>query len=121
MDYIACGMPDLSFHGNSPWYPDYDHYSRQLGIMLCGAYAAADRDLYDDSFYFAFNFHQDMQEFHLPKAREGEEWVLFLSTAEGYCMVFGEQKVVIEAAKAENFSLEGRSIKIFVTRKVLKT
>ncbi len=121
MDYIACGMPDLSFHGNSPWYPDYDHYSRQLGIMLCGAYAAADRDLYDDSFYFAFNFHQDMQEFHLPKAREGEEWVLFLSTTEGYCMVFGEQKVVIEAAKAENFSLEGRSIKIFVTRKVLKT
>jgi isoamylase len=120
MDYIACGMPDLSYHGTSPWYPDYDHYSRQLGIMLCGAYAAADRNLYDDTFYLAFNFHQDMQEFHLPKAREGEEWVLFLSTAEGYCRVSGEQEVVIEAAKADNFSLEGRSIKIYVTRKVLK-
>lgn len=121
MDYIACGMPDLSFHGTSPWYPDYDHYSRQLGIMLCGAYAAVDSNLYDDSFYLALNFHQDMQEFHLPKAREGEVWILLLSTAEGYCRVLGEQEAEIEIGKAERFTLEGRSIKIYVTQKVLET
>jgi isoamylase len=120
MDYIACGMPDLSFHGTSPWYPDYDHYSRQLGIMLCGAYTATDRNLYDASFYLAYNFHQEIQDFNLPKAREGEEWVLFLSTAEAYCWNNKNQEAVIESAKEERFSLEGRSIKIFIARKELK-
>lgn len=121
MDYIACGMPDISFHGTGPWYPDYEHYSRQLGILLCGAYAAADRNIFDESFYLAFNFHQEIQEFHLPKAREGEEWLLFLSTADGYCMSLSESDVESVSLEKENFSLTGRAIKIFITRKKRKS
>lgn len=111
MDYIYCGMPDVSFHGTTPWYTQYDHYSRQLGIMLCGAYASKDRTSFDDSFYIAFNFHPERQEFHLPDLSAGQEWNLFLSTAEGYIAEEG-------AEKEKSFLLPGKAVRVYKSRKL---
>lgn len=38
MDFISCGYPDLSFHGETAWRPQIENYSRQLGVMYCGLY-----------------------------------------------------------------------------------
>lgn len=114
MDYIYCGMPDISFHGTNPWYTEYDHYSRQLGVMLCGAYVSKDRTSFDESFYLAFNFHRENQEFHLPDALSGEEWNLFLSTADGY--IEGE-KGAKEEKTAKSFLLPARSVRVYRSKK----
>ena len=39
MDYKSCGCPDISYHGEEAWKPSWEHYSRQIGFMLCGEYA----------------------------------------------------------------------------------
>ena len=101
MDYIYCGMPDISFHGTNPWYAEYDHYSRQLGVMLCGAYARKGHTGFDDSFYLAFNFHWESREFHLPDAPSGEAWKLFLSTSEGYIEVEDEKEMAEREKEAK--------------------
>lgn len=109
-DYIFCGMPDISFHGTTPWYTQYDHYSRLLGIMLCGAYASTDHRNFDDSFYIAFNFHQEKQEFHLPDLPAGQVWNLLLSTSEG--------NIAAEAGeKVKSFTLPGKTINVYKSRK----
>ena len=33
MDYIACGYPDLSLHGEEAWKLNADGLSRQAGLM----------------------------------------------------------------------------------------
>lgn len=117
MDYISCGMPDLSFHGTAPWYADYNHYSRQLGILLCGAYVGKDRNSFDNSFYLAFNFHWEEAEFHLPDTRKGEEWELFLSTPDNYCEpVEGREEAL--KMQLKDFYLPAKSIMVFISRKV---
>lgn len=115
MDYIYCGMPDISFHGTNPWYTEYDHYSRQLGVMLCGAYVSKDRSSFDKSFYLAFNFHWEGHEFHLPEPPSGEEWILFLSTAEGYIEV--EEEKAKETGE-KSFLLPARAVAVYKSRKV---
>lgn len=38
MDYLACGHPDVSYHGVKAWCPEFENFRRQLGIMYCGEY-----------------------------------------------------------------------------------
>ncbi len=39
MDYLACGHPDISYHGVNAWQPEFENFRRQIGILYCGAYA----------------------------------------------------------------------------------
>ncbi len=80
MDYISCGFPDLSFHGTKAWYPDYNHYSRILGVMLSGNYVKINRKENDNSFYLAFNMHWEKHGFDLPNPPEGKQWHVLLNT-----------------------------------------
>lgn len=61
----------VSFHGLSPWNPDFGSYSRILGICLEGG---------ESSFYLAFNMHWDEHTFFLP---QGRDYRVLLETAEG--------------------------------------
>lgn len=38
MDYLACGLPDMSYHGVRTWCPEFENFRRQLGVFYCGAY-----------------------------------------------------------------------------------
>lgn len=82
MDYIACGYPDLSYHGQNPWRPETESYSRCVGIMYCGKYARVDRTKEDDFFYAALNMHWEPHEFGLPKLPKGLKWEQYLTTYE---------------------------------------
>lgn len=31
MDYLACGHPDVSYHGVKAWCPEFENFRRQLG------------------------------------------------------------------------------------------
>lgn len=80
MDYIACGCPDISFHGTKPWYPEFYNYSRVLGVMLYGKYAVISKRKSDKSFYIAYNMHWDDHKFELPKLPKDKKWKVIMDT-----------------------------------------
>uniref|UniRef100_UPI004055E14F alpha-amylase family glycosyl hydrolase n=1 Tax=Acetatifactor sp. TaxID=1872090 RepID=UPI004055E14F len=83
MDYIACGYPDLSYHGQNAWRPQTENYSRCIGIMYCGKYAKINhRTKDDDFFYIAFNMHWEEHKFGLPKLPRGMRWELLFHTGD---------------------------------------
>lgn len=76
MDYIACGYPDLSYHGQNAWAPRLEGYNHHIGIMLCGKYAKVGQKE-DDFFYLAINMHWDPHVLALPKLPRGMKWELW--------------------------------------------
>lgn len=82
MDYIACGYPDLSYHGLNAWRPQTESYSRTVGFMYCGKYARVNRTEEDCFFYVAMNLHWEAHGFGLPRLPRGLKWKLLLSTDE---------------------------------------
>lgn len=80
MDYISCGYPDLSYHGEEAWRPSLDGGSHHVGIMYCGKYARVGREKEDDFFYVALNMHWEAHEFAMPKLPRGLRWELLLET-----------------------------------------
>lgn len=73
-DYRNLGQPDVSFHGLQAWQPGYESYRRELGMLLCGAYAG------DSSFLLLCNFHWEAHEFQLPHPPAGQSWCQLLRT-----------------------------------------
>jgi len=106
MDYIACGYPDLSYHGQNAWRPRLESYNRHIGIMYCGKYAKKNRTEEDDFFYVAMNMHWEAHELALPKLPKGLEWQILCSTE--------TQTNTQEAVNAEYVRLiPARSIVVF--------
>lgn len=91
MDCFACGYPDISFHGTKAWRPEYFNYSRTLGIFLYGNYAKIDENVFDDSFYLAFNMHWEIHRFDLPDLPRGYEWRIHLVTDDNLDMNFMDE------------------------------
>lgn len=82
MDYIACGFPDLSYHGQSAWRPQTEGRFRHIGQMYCGRYAKIDKNRTDDFLYVALNMHWVEHELALPRLPKGMRWEPVFSTAE---------------------------------------
>lgn len=80
MDYIACGYPDLSYHGENAWRAQTENSYRHVGIMLCGKYAGENRE--DPFLYLAFNMDWVSHELALPRLPRGMEWKAAFSTGE---------------------------------------
>lgn len=80
MDYLYCGLPDISFHGIKAWQPDFGYYSRELGVLLCGNYVAIKRNQFEDTFYIIYNMHWEAHEFGLPNLLEDKKWTMLLAT-----------------------------------------
>lgn len=82
-DYIACGYPDLSYHGQNAWCPQTEEPFRHIGIMLYGKYAR-DAEIQDDVFlYIAINMHWERHKMALPRLPKGAVWELAFATESG--------------------------------------
>lgn len=104
-DYIACGCPDVSYHGEDAWRPDTSEESRQFGVMYCGAYAKREADYADSDFYVAYNMHWEEKIFALPKLPQGLKWEIYISSDKAVSKIFtGDTHMV---------KLPGRSIFVF--------
>ncbi len=104
-DSIACGCPDVSYHGEDAWRPDTENESRQFGIMYCGAYAKNSTGQMDDDFFVAYNMHWEEKAFALPKLPQGMYWELYLSSADAVPQ--------ITAQETPRTIPEGRSICVY--------
>lgn len=83
-DSKSCGYPDLSFHGETAWRPQFENYSRQLGVAYCGLYSEDNRNKTGDAkesfLYLAINMHWETHKLGLPRLPKGERWVMKFST-----------------------------------------
>lgn len=80
MDYISCGYPDLSYHGESAWRSRTGGFNRHVGIMYCGKYVKVNRSKEDDFLYIGMNMHWEPHSLALPKLPKGMRWKRLFST-----------------------------------------
>lgn len=82
-DYISCGSPDASFHGEQAWNPSFANYNRHFAVMYTGAYEKISDKSCDDDFYVAYNMHWTGHRFHPPKPKKGKKWEMCLTSGNG--------------------------------------
>ncbi|MGN1168214.1 MAG: alpha-amylase family glycosyl hydrolase [Lachnospiraceae bacterium] len=75
-DRIGCGMPDVSYHGESAWRVPSEVSSRQLGVYYSGI-ASGEEDC-----FVAYNMHWLEHTFALPSLAKNKKWYLLISTDE---------------------------------------
>ena len=80
MDYLACGHPDMSFHGVKAWRPEYENFRRQLGVLYCGDYGKLPDGTSDDYFYVMYNMHWEPCEFGPPHLPRNYRWHVAVDT-----------------------------------------
>ena len=69
LDRTACGVPDVSYHGENAWQLNAEVPSRQLGVMYSG-------DSEDDRCFAAYNMHWVPHTYALPSPGKKKEWRL---------------------------------------------
>ena len=112
MDYISCGYPDLSYHGESAWRSHSENYHRHMGIMYCGKYVKVNRSKEDDFFYLGMNMHWEPHTLALPKLPKGMSWRKLFSTAD-----ITDEKAFKETDKLVR-DIAARSITVFISERV---
>lgn len=129
MDYLSCGYPDLSYHGQSAWRPRTESCNRHVGVMYCGKYARRGGDEEDDFLYLAMNMYWEPMELAMPRLPAGMKWQLVRNTEEsaGVPDMSAEETAMETAAerprqeqRAESASekvifVPGRSCSIYVS------
>ena len=83
------GFPELSFHGEEAFKPDFMSYSRHAAMLLNGAYYGS------GSIYAAFNMHWMPHRFAIPKLT-GEKLTICIDT-------FGENSCKVEEEEGRLF------------------
>ncbi len=77
IDTARCGVPDVSYHGESAWEVSGSVASRQLGVYYSGI-SAGGTDV-----FVGYNLHWMAHDFALPALGRKKNWYLAASTDEG--------------------------------------
>lgn len=109
MDWISCGYPDLSYHGEAAWRPALDNYNRHVGIMYCGKYASIKPGKEDNFFYIAINMHWERHKFAMPRLPKGMKWELVFQTVK-------EQNILEEEDGQQMREILPRSIAVYKSK-----
>lgn len=96
MDYRSCGRPDVSYHGEYVWRPEFENFRRQFGILYWGEYGTKEDGSQDDTMYVLYNMHWEPHVFGLPHLPKGQTWHVLYDTSKG-----PERGVYGEAAALE--------------------
>lgn len=107
LDYLSCGLPDVSIHSEKAWYPDYNFYNRSLGVLYSGNYALVNREK-DNDFYVILNMYWDDKTFELPHPSANVLWGLEMSTEK----ITGSEGVIEAGAivKDSTLTVPGRTV-----------
>ena len=116
IDYLGCGSPDISFHGEEAWKPALSYNSRHVGVLYCGKYAKGQDGGEDADFYVAYNMHWEPHEFALPKLPKGKIWRLCMDTAVSLAYTVYEDEDT-EKAAASAVMAGARSIQVYQSEK----
>lgn len=75
MDMTACGIPDVSYHGENAWQVQNEVSSRQLGVLY-------NDEGTGDICFVAYNMHWLPHNFALPALTDGKKWYKVMETKE---------------------------------------
>lgn len=114
MDYKGVGLPDLSYHGEKAWQPEFDRCSRQFGAFYCGAYAGGTEKKEKSSFYTAYNMHWEPHEFALPNLPKKRAWRMVFNTAEDSVNGFWREEEAPVLKDQKKIMIQARSICVFM-------
>lgn len=103
LDRTACGVPDVSYHGENAWQVNAEVYSRQLGALYAGG------DLGDSECFVAYNMHWLPHDFALPSPGRDKRWCLAGGTQRGF------EEDLIPPEDERKISLSERSITVLVS------
>lgn len=93
IDRAGCGVPDVSYHGESAWRASTEVSSRQIGVYYSAA-SVAD----GDDCFVAYNMHWLGHELALPALSGKRQWHLKGATDEG---VLEEPRLLEDQRKIE--------------------
>lgn len=77
-DYLACGYPDLSYHGREAWRQPQNPQEGICGILYSGLYGTENTE--KQSVYIAINLSDADAVLALPNLPVGSDWILEYST-----------------------------------------
>lgn len=77
LDRTGCGIPDVSYHGESAWQMPTHVSSRQLGVYYSGSVCDG------ENCFVAYNMHWLEHTFALPSLPKGKNWEVIASTDQG--------------------------------------
>lgn len=118
MDYLACGCPDVSYHGMKAWCPEYDYFRRQIGIMYNGDYAKKADGTKEDSIFVAYNAHWEPHEFALPNLPRKMKWHIAINTDDKEVNGIYEEGKEILVKKQKQFMVPARAIVVFISKQI---
>lgn len=79
VDVCGCGYPDLSFHGEQAWYPQFENYNRHIACL----FAPKEKNK-DELIFVIYNMYWTPKKFALPKPAKGFVWALKADTVSGF-------------------------------------
>lgn len=115
MDTLACGYPDVSYHGSQAWRPELENYNRHVGIMYCGAYGKKNRKEEDNSIFIAYNMHWQKRKLALPKLTKGKNWYVLSTTEKAAPLPKAEDKLE-KVESGQEIELKPRTIVIYLAK-----
>lgn len=114
MDYLACGHPDVSYHGVKAWCPEFENFRRQLGIMYCGNYGKRADGTPDDFFFVAYNMHWEPHEFALPNLPKTMKWHLAINTDDNEVNGIYQEGKELPIKNQKQYPVAPRAIVVFI-------
>ena len=120
MDYLACGHPDISYHGVNAWQPEFENFRRQIGILYCGAYAKKPNGENDDFFFVIFNMHWEPHSFALPNLPKNLVWSLAFDTSDSAAGGYYEEGQERQILNQKKYMVPSRSVLVFQGKKKAK-
>lgn len=111
-DYLARGVPDLSYHSDRAWFISTEPANRGVGMLYNGAYEDGEREEY---IYVVYNMYWDKASYALPSLPGSRKWCLTADTSTAQTFVPAGQEVEVENQKMAQ--IPGRCIQIFCARK----
>lgn len=105
LDQTACGMPDVSYHGESAWQVKNEVSSRQLGVLYSGS------GVEDSDCFIAYNMHWLPHTYALPSPGKGKIWCAAVCTSGG----IAEKLTVLSDQKS--IEIPERSVTLLVSAK----
>ncbi|MFD6984562.1 glycogen debranching protein, partial [Streptomyces sp. NPDC059956] len=105
----SLGLPDISWHGERAWQPDWSAESRLLAVARCGT---GD----DDVVYAAMNSHWEAHDLELPALPGGRSWHLFADTGAEAPYDIRTPGAELELENAGKYLIGPRSVVILVGR-----
>ena len=121
MDYLACGHPDISYHGVNAWRPEFENFRRQIGILYCGEYGKRADGTRDDYFFVTYNMHWEPHEFALPNLPREQEWKIAFDTNDNGANGFYPQGEELSLENQKKYMVPPRSVVVFIGKTAVKT